>query len=203
MVAPVVDVVVLVYNEARTLESAVRRLHGYLTDDFPFSWRITIVDNASTDDTWSHADRLARGLPRVRASHLDRKGRGFALRSAWGGSDADVVAYMDVDLSTDLGALLPLVSRPSDVAIGSRLAPGSHVARDPKRELISREIHYFIAGGGGPGGGGPGGGGPGGGSGGSSSTSIAITQWVQRNLAAQTVGGTTIYDLSSATSTAG
>src|SRR6266446_1162435 len=146
--APVVDVVVPVYNEARALEPAVRRLHRYLTDDFPFSWRISIVDNASTDDTWSRADRLARELPRVRAKHLDRKGRGFALRSAWSASDADVVAYMDVDLSTDLGALLPLVaplvSGHSDIAIGSRLAPGSHVARHPKRELISRSYNLIL-----------------------------------------------------------
>ena len=146
--APVVDVVLPVYNEERTLESGVRRLHGYLTDDFPFSWRITIVDNASTDDTWSIAERLARELPWVRASHLDRKGRGFALRSAWSASDADVVAYMDVDLSTELGALLPLVaplvSGHSDVAIGSRLAPGSHVARHPKREVISRSYNLIL-----------------------------------------------------------
>ncbi len=146
--APVVDVVVPVYNEERTLEPGIRRLHGYLTNDFPFSWRITIVDNASNDDTWSQADRLARELPRVRASHLDRKGRGFALRCAWSASDADVVAYMDVDLSTDLGALLPLVaplvSGHSDVAIGSRLAPGSHVARHPKREIISRTYNLIL-----------------------------------------------------------
>jgi putative flippase GtrA len=146
--APVVDVVVPVYNEERTLEPGIRRLHEYLSNDFPFSWRITIVDNASTDDTRSQADRLARELPRVRTSHLDRKGRGFALRCAWGASDADVVAYMDVDLSTGLGALLPLVaplvSGHSDVAIGSRLAPGSHVARHPKRELISRTYNLIL-----------------------------------------------------------
>jgi glycosyltransferase involved in cell wall biosynthesis len=146
--APVVDMVVPVYNEERTLEPGIRRLHRYLSDDFPFSWRITIVDNASTDDTWSQADRLARELPRVRASHLDRKGRGFALRYAWSASDAVVLAYMDVDLSTDLGALLPLVapliSGHSDVAIGSRLAPGSHVARHPKRELISRGYNLIL-----------------------------------------------------------
>jgi glycosyltransferase involved in cell wall biosynthesis len=145
---PVVDVVVPVYNEERSLEPGIRRLHTYLTGGFPFSWRITIVDNASTDGTWTHAERLARELPRVRASHLDRKGRGFALRCAWSVSDADVVAYMDVDLSTDLGALLPLVaplvSGHSDLAIGSRLAPGSHVARHPKRELVSRGYNLIL-----------------------------------------------------------
>ena len=145
---PVVDVVVPVYNEERALAPSVRRLHDYLLFDFPFSWRITIVDNASNDGTWAQAERLARELPRVRAMHLSRKGRGLALRSAWSVSDADVVAYMDVDLSTDLDALLPLVaplvSGHSDVAIGSRLSSGSHVARHPKREIISRSYNLIL-----------------------------------------------------------
>ncbi len=147
-VGPVVDVVVPVFDEERAIGPGVGRLHAYLSSSFPFSWRITIVDNASTDGTWSEATRLGRELPGVRALHLDRKGRGLALRRAWGDSDADVVAYMDVDLSTDLDALLPLVaplvSGHSDVAIGSRLAPGSHVARHPKRELISRSYNLIL-----------------------------------------------------------
>jgi glycosyltransferase involved in cell wall biosynthesis len=147
---PLVDVVVPVFNEERALESGVRRLHEYLRRGFPFSWRITIVDNASTDGTWAHARLLERELSEVRAVHLDRKGRGYALRTAWAASDADVVAYMDVDLSTDLDALLPLVapllSGHSDVAIGSRLAPGSHVARHPKREIISRGYNLILRG---------------------------------------------------------
>jgi hypothetical protein len=65
----------------------------------------------------------------VRVLHLDRKGRGHALRTAWAYSDADVVVYMDVDLSTSLDALLPLVvplvNGHSDIAIGSRRAPGA------------------------------------------------------------------------------
>ncbi len=148
VVGTVVDIVVPVFDEERALEPSVRRLHAYLTDAFPFSWRITIVDNASTDGTWERARMLECDLPGVRAVHLDRKGRGFALRRAWSASDAEVVAYMDVDLSTDLDALLPLiaplVSGHSDVAIGSRLAPGSHVARHPKREIISRSYNLIL-----------------------------------------------------------
>ena len=132
---PVVDIVIPVHNEAHVLEASVSRLHLYLCERFPLSWRITIVDNASTDETWATAGALAARVPGVRAIHLDRKGRGLALRSAWLASDARIVAYMDVDLSTDLGALLPLVaplvSGHSDVAIGSRLAPSSRVARGP------------------------------------------------------------------------
>ena len=140
--APMVDVVVPVYNEERILAVSVVRLHEYLSSRFPFTFRITIVDNASTDGTWHVASRLAHDFARVEAVHLARKGRGLALRTAWTASDAAVVAYMDVDLSTDLDALLPLVapllSGHSDVAIGSRLAAGASVARRPKREFVSR-----------------------------------------------------------------
>ncbi|MBK6669893.1 MAG: glycosyltransferase [Actinobacteria bacterium] len=139
--APVVDVAVPVFNEDAVLASSVERLHRHLSEHLPYPWRITIVDNASTDATWAVATDLASRLPGVAAMHLDRKGRGLALRDAWGHSDAQVVAYVDVDLSTGLDALLPLVaplvSGHSDVAIGSRLAPGAHVARGPRREVIS------------------------------------------------------------------
>ena len=146
--APIVDIVVPVYNEVVALPAGVRRLHEYLERSFPFSWRVTIVDNASTDGTWFVAGQLAREFERVRAVHLDQKGRGRALRSAWSTSDAAIVAYMDVDLSTDLDALLPLVaslvSGHSDIAIGSRLAPGASVARFPKREFISRAYNFLL-----------------------------------------------------------
>jgi putative flippase GtrA len=140
--APAVDIVIPVYNEQSTLEASVRRLHHYLAMSFPLTARITIVDNASTDATYVVAQDLAADLPYVRAIHLHEKGRGRALRQAWSASDAGVLAYMDVDLSTDLNALLPLVapllSGHSDVAIGTRLAGSSRVLRGPKREVISR-----------------------------------------------------------------
>jgi glycosyltransferase involved in cell wall biosynthesis len=139
---PLIDIVVPVYNEERDLGPSVRRLHDFLTSRFPFTAVITIADNASRDGTLGVAQGLATELPRVRVLHLDRKGRGRALRAAWLQSDAPVVAYMDVDLSTDLNALLPLVapllSGHSDIAIGSRLARGARVKRGPKREIISR-----------------------------------------------------------------
>ena len=145
---PIVDIVVPVYNEEHDLEPSVRRLRTYLDERFPYPARITIADNASVDSTWVIAQRLATSLPGVRAVHLDQKGRGRALRTAWLASDAPVVAYMDVDLSTDLDALLPLVapllSGHSEIAIGSRLAPGARVTRGPKRELISRCYNLIL-----------------------------------------------------------
>jgi putative flippase GtrA len=146
--APTVDVVIPVYNEAHVLAASLTRLHRYLSAGFPFTWRITVADNASTDGTGELAEQLATALDRVRVVRLDRKGRGLALRRAWTTSDAAVVAYMDVDLSTGLEALLPLVaplvSGHSDVAIGSRLAPGANVARSTRREAISRIYNLIL-----------------------------------------------------------
>src|SRR4051812_33699514 len=139
---PAVDIVVPVYDEEADLGPGVRRLHAYLTERFPFTWRITIADNASKDRTPLVAAGLAEELPHVRVVRLEQKGRGRALRAVWSASDAEVLAYMDVDLSTDLDALLPLVapllSGHSDLAIGSRLARSARVVRGPKREVISR-----------------------------------------------------------------
>ncbi len=143
-----VEIVVPVYNEAAQLEERITALRTFLDTSFPFRALVTVVDNASTDDTAEVAADLAARMRGVAAMHLPRKGRGYALREAWSTSDAPVVAYMDVDLSTSLPALLPLVapllSGHRDVAIGSRLALGAHVVRGPKRELISRAYNLLL-----------------------------------------------------------
>ncbi|MFJ1843189.1 glycosyltransferase [Streptomyces sp. NPDC088146] len=146
--APVLDVVVPVYNEEKDLEPCVLRLHDHLARTFPYAFRITVADNASTDRTPQVAAGLAAALPRVRSCRLEEKGRGRALRTVWSHSDAPVLAYMDVDLSTDLNALLPLVapliSGHSDLAIGSRLARSSRVVRGSKREFVSRAYNLVL-----------------------------------------------------------
>lgn len=146
MPAPMLDLVVPVHNEQSALAPSIHRLARHL-GDMPWSWRITIVDNASTDNTAALATQLAAELPGVQLLRLDEKGRGRALRAAWSASDAEIVAYTDVDLSTDIAALEPLVAAVrdgADVAIGSRLAPGSNVTRGPTRELVSRSYNQII-----------------------------------------------------------
>ncbi|MFJ9199573.1 glycosyltransferase [Streptomyces flaveolus] len=147
---PVLDVVIPVYNEEKDLRPCVLRLHEHLTRTFPYAFRITVADNASTDATPQVAARLAAELAEVRSSRLEQKGRGRALGTVWSASDAPVLAYMDVDLSTDLNALLPLVapliSGHSDLAIGSRLARSSRVVRGAKREFISRTYNLILRG---------------------------------------------------------
>ena len=146
--APQVEIVVPVFNEQRVLGESVRRLHRHLAGGFPFTWRIVIADNASTDGTLAVARRLSDELPGVEVLHVPEKGRGRALRAAWSRTDAAVACYMDVDLSTDLRALLPLVaplvSGHSELAIGTRLAPGARVERGAKRELISRAYNRLL-----------------------------------------------------------
>jgi putative flippase GtrA len=143
-----VEIVVPVYNEAPHLAERITELRTFLDDSFPFRALVTVVDNASTDDTFAVATDLAATTPGVAAVHLPRKGRGYALRTAWMSSTAPVVAYMDVDLSTSLSALLPLVapllSGQRDVAIGTRLARGANGVRGPKRELISRAYNLIL-----------------------------------------------------------
>jgi putative flippase GtrA len=143
-----VEIVVPVYNEADQLEASITALHSFLHASFPLVTTITIADNASTDDTGRIATGLADTLDGVHVLHLDQKGRGRALRTAWSNSTATVVAYMDVDLATGLDALLPLVapllSGHSDLAIGTRLAPGSHVVRGARREFISRGYNLLL-----------------------------------------------------------
>lgn len=145
---PVLDVTVPVYNEEKDLEECIRRLHSHLSRTFEHGFRITVADNASTDSTLRVAERLARELPEVRVVHLEEKGRGNALRRVWLASDAPVLAYMDVDLSTDLAALgpliAPLLSGHSDLAIGTRLARTSRVIRGPKREFVSRSYNFLL-----------------------------------------------------------
>jgi glycosyltransferase involved in cell wall biosynthesis len=148
--APTVELVLPVHNEQRILEQSVRTLYDYLETHLGCSFQITIADNASTDETLGIAERLAAGLPDVRVLHLERKGRGNALREAWGASRAEVVGYMDIDLSTDLsclpGLLSPLLESRSDLGIGSRLAPGARVTRGVKRETISRSYNILLRG---------------------------------------------------------
>jgi glycosyltransferase involved in cell wall biosynthesis len=145
---PVLDIAVPVYNEERILDTSIRALHAHVRTRIPFATRITIVDNASEDATRLIGMRLAAELDGVRFVHLVAKGRGRAIRSVWMASDARVLAYMDVDLSTRLESLsaliAPLLAGSSDITIGSRLIRGARVTRSAHREVISRAYNLLL-----------------------------------------------------------
>ena len=146
---PQLDIVIPVYNEAHVLADSIVWLRSYLAEtNFPYSRRIVVADNASTDRTLAVAQELADRFDEVAALHLPQKGRGRALRKAWLESDADAVSYMDVDLSTDVAALTPLaravLEEGYDVASGSRMTRGSKIERSLRREITSRGFIFLI-----------------------------------------------------------
>jgi glycosyltransferase involved in cell wall biosynthesis len=142
------DLVLPVYNEEHVLERSVRTLHVYLSDNLNHEWRIVIADNGSRDQTYTIAQRLENELPNVVAKHVPEAGRGRALTGAWLDSNADVLAYMDIDLSTDLDAFPRLVNAVAieghDIAAGTRLGPGTETTRSLKREVLSRGFVFLI-----------------------------------------------------------
>ena len=146
--AALIEVVIPVHDEQRVLARSVHELVDHLDHHLPTRWRIVIADNASTDDTWEIAQHLAATIPGVHAHRLERKGRGRALKEVWLSSPADVVAYIDVDLSTNLHSFLPLIapllSGHSQVAVGNRLMKGSRTTRQWKREILSRGYNLLI-----------------------------------------------------------
>ncbi|MEN8154105.1 MAG: glycosyltransferase [Acidobacteriota bacterium] len=137
-----VDILLPVYNEEHVLEESVSSLRDFLKKNTQnFNWIITIGDNASTDDTFKVGKNLEKKYDDVRIEHLDQKGRGRMVKYAWKKSEADILTYMDVDLSTDLNAFAPMVDSIAggfDISIGSRQFKGANVDRSIKREIISR-----------------------------------------------------------------
>jgi len=144
----VVDVVIPVLNEAHVLARSVGTVRAFLAEHAGWRWRVIVVDNGSTDGTDQVARQLVAAHPDVRFVQLPERGRGRALREAWTRSDADVMCYMDVDLSTELGALPALVDallhEGFDLGTGSRLLPQSRTTRSAKREVISRIYNLLV-----------------------------------------------------------
>ncbi|MBI2106387.1 glycosyltransferase family 2 protein [Candidatus Woesearchaeota archaeon] len=143
----IVDIVIPVYNEEKILEKSVSTLTDFLNKNFKHDWQIIIADNASIDKTLEVANNLSKRYKKVKVLHLDQKGRGRALRAAWTQSKADIVSYMDVDLSTDL-TFFPLMIdsllNGYDVATGSRLMKGAEIKRSLKREILSRGYNVLV-----------------------------------------------------------
>ncbi len=143
-----VDILLPVYNEEHVLEKSITTLRQFLQDNVShFDWVITVGDNASTDNTLAKAEELSQRFKDVRVFHLPQKGRGRMVKYAWKKSEADVLSYMDIDLSTGLEAFPPMVDAildSYDVAIGSRQYKGANVDRGFKREAISRGYIWIL-----------------------------------------------------------
>jgi glycosyltransferase involved in cell wall biosynthesis len=111
------------------------------------TYEVVIADNGSTDHTLALAQRLAEELSGVRVLHLNERGRGRALKAAWRSSQAQVLSYMDADLSSDLQVfptmLEAVLNGRCDIAVGSRLRNPASTKRGLKREVMSR-VYFHI-----------------------------------------------------------
>jgi glycosyltransferase involved in cell wall biosynthesis len=142
-------VTIPVYNEEKALPVSIPMLHAFLTERMAgYAWEIEIADNASIDRTPEVSRLLAEKYPNVRYLRLEQKGRGRALKKSWTSSNADIVSYMDVDLSTNLESFPPMIRALAqegyDIGTGSRLMRGANTTRSFKREFISRSYNLMV-----------------------------------------------------------
>jgi glycosyltransferase involved in cell wall biosynthesis len=147
-----VDVFIPVYNEEEALPQTMPQLREFLAGpDFPYDWKIVITDNASTDATPAVSRKLTEDYPgEIDYVRIERKGRGYALKQVWPASEADIVSYMDVDLSTGIEAFPKLIKAIAedgyDLATGSRLMRKSKVTRSLKRRVLTFGYNTMIKG---------------------------------------------------------
>jgi len=143
-----VDIAIPLHNDAKVVAASLPKLIDFLDSSFPYDYRVVLVENASHDDSWTVAQGLAKKYPKVTAAQLSLGGRGRAVKHAWSHGKGEILAYMDIDLSTDLSALepmiTPLVEGKFSVATGSRLKKDSKIDRRLNREIISRIYNYII-----------------------------------------------------------
>ena len=144
-----VDIVIPVLNEEERLPRGIVILHKFLQQEMNDNpWRIIIADNGSTDRTRSVSEMLVQRYSGITYMYIPQRGRGRALRAAWMESTADIVSYMDVDISTSLSHFPRLIraidQNGYDVAIGSRHAKGARIQRSFRRDFLSRTYNLII-----------------------------------------------------------
>src|ERR1051326_924796 len=134
-----VNVTIPVFNEEVLLAPSIDRLSSFLENHFAGRYELVIADNGSDDCTLEIARQLERRHKSLRVLHLDQKGRGRALKKSWTESNADILSYMAVDLSTEpdcLPSLIdPIARDAADICVGSRLLNSFATVRSLRREV--------------------------------------------------------------------
>jgi glycosyltransferase involved in cell wall biosynthesis len=143
-----VNVTIPVFNEEKRLAASLPKLHSFLREHFRFDMEVVIADNGSTDRTLEICRSMSREYSKVRIVHSEIKGRGRILREVWMDSDAQILSYMDADLSTELEAFPPMIESLArgcyEVAVGSRLLKQSLTTRCFTREFVSRCYNWLV-----------------------------------------------------------
>ncbi len=141
-----ISIILPVYNEEECLEKNTETVLKY-AKKFYENFEIVITDNASIDKTLDIAKKLSKKYKEIRYIHLDQKGRGRVLKKAWNESKADILAYSDIDLSTDIKAIKKLtdaIDQGYDIATASRHSKQSQLDRTFKREILSKGYNFLL-----------------------------------------------------------
>jgi glycosyltransferase involved in cell wall biosynthesis len=149
---PSVSVVVPAYNEATLLADTLTRLHDYLcTLDDSYRWEMVVVDDGSDDGTGPLADHFAAGHARVTVlHHLENRGLGRAVQTAFRHSDGDYIVMMDSDLSYSPDHIHPLldtiIATGASVVVASPYRPDAKATGvPPSRLFTSRAANHVLA----------------------------------------------------------
>lgn len=147
MTDPEVTAIIPVFNDRRSLETAIPRsveTLSRITEQF----ELIVAEDGSTDGSAGLVKEYEQKDPRIRLLHSDeRLGRGKALNRAISESRGTIVCYYDVDLATDirhLPELILTIREGADIATGSRLIPGSDIVRSGGREIASRSYNFLV-----------------------------------------------------------
>jgi len=122
-----ISITIPVYNEEDCLAPALNRLHQFLSlsERQPFAWQILVVNNGSTDGTLESPINSPASTTVYASSTSTKKAADAVSNIPGSASEAEILSYMDVDLSSDLASLpalvAPLLSGEYDLAVGSRL----------------------------------------------------------------------------------
>ncbi|MFA6502905.1 MAG: glycosyltransferase [Candidatus Paceibacterota bacterium] len=146
---PWVTIIIPVYNEGTVIAQTVARVVSFLAQtEFPYSYDLCVVDNASTDDTWRKIEQLSRTHPTVTGLHLKEKGKGRAIRAGWAQARGDILTFMDADLSSDLASFRALTDAvalgEADLAMGNRLGVHSKIVTKKRFRKVASRIYNAL-----------------------------------------------------------
>ena len=140
-----------VYNEEKVLEQKIKKFYNFLKNNkkFKYKFEIIISDNKSTDRTKIIGKKLEKKYNEIKYLRVERKSRNYAIKKSWLSSKAEIVSYMDIDLSTDLKYFIPminmLIEEKYELVVGNRLGKNSKVLnRNLKREILSRGYNLLL-----------------------------------------------------------
>lgn len=130
------------------IESSVRKVSAFCEKHLKgYNWHLVLgVNGWGAEKVLALAKSLEKKYKRLSHCYTETPGKGAGLKKAWEQSKADIVSYMDIDLSVDMKDLPALLKgvETHDICVGSRYHLGSNVRRSFLRKFVSWFYHHII-----------------------------------------------------------